>query len=148
MTAEEFQRFLHHNIPAARALGIEVLRFDDDEVRMRMPIGLNHNDKFTAFGGSIGSLFMLCGWARVLRLARRAEPASEAVIARSSITFKVPVIQDFEVVCAGFSQGEAKRFLERLRKRGRSRIDLYLPLVAGGTEAAAFHGTYLAYRVE
>lgn len=148
MTPGEFQRFLHRTIPPAHALGIEVVRFGDDEVRMRMPIGKNHNDKLTAFGGSIGSLFMLCGWARVLRLVRQADPAAEAVIARSSITYKVPVTQDFEVSCAGIPPEDARLFLERYLKRGRSRIELYMPLVSAGAEAAVFHGTYLAYRAE
>jgi len=57
-------------IPIAAAMGLTLLRADDEAVEMRIPLGGNANDKGTLFAGSSYSALVLAGWTLVMNRAR------------------------------------------------------------------------------
>ena len=57
------ERTLHDEIPLTRAMDVRVAAYDGNLLRLTAPLSPNVNDKGTAFGGSLYSLAVLCGWS-------------------------------------------------------------------------------------
>src|SRR5688572_29184778 len=89
--------FLHEKIPITRAMGVRVTDYDVDKLIIEAPLLLNHNHLGTAFGGSLGTMAMLAGYAMLwLELS---ECDCHVVVRDCSLKFKRPVRGDIRACC-------------------------------------------------
>ncbi len=83
-----------NKIASFQGLGITVVRDDDDNVVLQMPLSGNTNDKGTMFAGSIYSLMVLAGWKLAMNSADAAGKPGNVVISDASVKYLRPITQD------------------------------------------------------
>ena len=143
MTALE--QTLHHEIPLSRAMQVRVEHYDGRRLILRAPLGANINHKSTAFGGSLYSLAVLCGWGLLHMKLREAQLHATIVIQESSIRYLHPVSTDFAAVCQIPEDFDMARLLSTLRRRGRARAHLETFIRGTDEVAVEFSGSYVLH---
>ncbi len=142
----DMERYLHSNIPLARAMGVGVKQAGIRAVVLTAPLAPNINHHRTLFGGSAVAIATLAAWSLLhLRLRRAAIPA-ELVIQRSSMEYDRPIAGEVEAVCRFEEEPAWERFRTLLERRGRARLTLTTQLLYGGAPMAAFSGDFVAIR--
>jgi thioesterase domain-containing protein len=138
------EALLREEIPLTQAMGMRVEGYDGRCLRLAAPLAPNTNHKRTAFGGSLYSLAVLCGWGLIhLRLAE-AGLQKHIVIQESGIRYLRPVDGDM-LAASCMDEAALDRFLRTLRKHDRARIDLDVTVGHNGHPAVEFSGRYVVH---
>lgn len=140
----ETNAYLHEKIPLTRAMGAEIVFYDEDQIVIAAPLALNHNHLGTAFGGSLNSLATLAGYA-FLWLALNDRNA-HIVIRESRILFHRPVQSEIRAVCRAPDQATLTSFRETFARKGKARLELKTEIKSDGVLAVEFVGTFVAIR--
>lgn len=142
--ALRLQAEFDHSIPLTRAMGIQVVNYDEKQLELSAPLGPNINDKGTAFGGSISSILTLAAWGVVWLACAREQIRCDIVIHKGEITFSKPVVVDLHAVCQIPPAAEMTEFFNRLNNKGRARIALRSELLVEGDIMTQFDCQYAA----
>lgn len=137
---------LTRQIPLGGAMRLEIARLDHRGIELRAPLAANVNDKGTAFGGAVVSLMILAGWSLPRLLLRRAGFEADLVIGRCEVRFLKPVETDFGLRCDWPDAEAVERFFDRVRKRGRAKLELNPRAVVAEKVAATLSARYAALR--
>jgi thioesterase domain-containing protein len=141
----ELERYLHAQMPLARAMGVRVLHADGDRVRLVAPLAPNLNHRQTFFGGSASALATLAAWTLAhQRLLEREGLDAHLVIQRSSMEYLEPAAAEVEAECVAPAEPEWDRLLRMVKRRGKGRIELAVELTADGAVVGSFRGTFVA----
>jgi thioesterase domain-containing protein len=140
----ELQQTLHHEIPLSREMGISVVSYSGDQLIFAAPLKPNINHKATAFGGSLYSLAVLCGWGMVHLKLAEANLHRHIVIQEAEIRYLLPVAEDMQAEC--YLDAEVlQRFFATLKKHGRARLALKVAIRHEGNLAVEFSGQYVVH---
>jgi thioesterase domain-containing protein len=144
IAATALEHLLHDEIPISLAMGIRVANYDGASLKLAAPLAPNINHKSTAFGGSLYSLAVLCGWGMLHLKLAEAGLHKHIVIQESNIRYLQPVDQDMHAECC--MDGAAfKHFLRTLGKHGRARLSLDVVIKHNGHPAVEFAGRYVVH---
>ncbi len=143
-SAEEWQSYLYREIPVTQAMGMRVMRLDGGAVELAASLAINHNDKGTGFAGSLFTVAVLSGWSLVMLLLRDADLAGEVVISDTRVRYLRPAAGDFQALATKPDEAAVAAFTTQLRKRGRARLPLAVPVRVGGETVLEFEGQYAA----
>ena len=101
------------------------------------PLAANHNDKGTAFAGSIATLAVVTGWAVGVLTARALGHEVDVAATRCALDFERPVDGDLHARCR-WPDADARSRLQRgLARHGLARLPLEVSVAA---EAAGAPG--------
>ncbi len=141
---QALREILATTIPITTALGFVVADYNGDCLTLAAPLAPNINDKRTVFAGSLSALATLTGWS-VLWLALRmhAIPA-QIVIQDSAMRYLQPVAGDFAARCYMPEPTDLEKFIQRLRRKGKGRLELEVDIWEGSNKVVAFMGRYVA----
>ena len=142
--ATELEHTLHAEIPLSRAMGIRVVAYDGSKLQLSAPLAPNTNHKSTAFGGSLYSLAVLCGWGLLHLKLREAGLHKHIVIQESSIRYLLPVEGEMMAECR-LDKAAFARFLHTLEKHGKGRLALDVGIMQDGRPAVGFSGRYVVH---
>jgi thioesterase domain-containing protein len=140
----ELQQTLHHEIPLSREMGISVVFYSGDQLVLAAPLKPNINHKATAFGGSLYSLAVLCGWGMVHLKLAEANLHRHIVIQEAEIRYLLPVAEDMQAECH-LDEEVLQRFFATLKKHGRARLALKVVIRHEGKTAVKFSGRYVVH---
>lgn len=142
-SAEALTQFLRQSIPVLSVVEVRALVASPQRVVLSAPLRVNHNHHQTAFGGSLALVGIVSGWA-LLHVALKAEGLdARLVVQKSEIDYLQPVIEDL-VAETRRPDDTWPAFIERLRSRGRARIELVTRIGAAGADGVQLTGTYAA----
>lgn len=111
-------------MPPVHAMGVQVLDFDGEVLRLRAPLAANVNDKACAFGGSLCGLMTLAGWGLATLRMGRAGHAPDVFVADSEVRYLAPLYDDL-VAEARLAQGQSwDEVVATFAERGRARVSL------------------------
>lgn len=143
---------LEHEIlrdfPIARGMGVVVEHCDLTALVLCAPLEPNLNASGTAFGGSIGALAMLAGWACSHRIAERAGLEARVVIQHADVHFVRPAAGSIRATCAVPPANVVEHWLTALRHHHKGRIQLPVEIWCGDQIVAEFVGRYVGMRPE
>jgi thioesterase domain-containing protein len=142
--AAALEQILHSEIPISREMGIRVAYYDGTSLKLDAPLAPNTNHKSTAFGGSLYSLAVLCGWGLLHLKLADARIHKHIVIQESTIRYLHPVEHDLHAEC---HQDDAafKHFLRTLNRYGSARISLDAVIIHDNQTAVEFSGRYVVH---
>jgi thioesterase domain-containing protein len=149
LTAADLEAVLHHDIPLTREMGIQVLGWQNHQLRLRLPLAPNINHKSTLFGGSLYCGAVLAGWGWLyLRLKEAGIDDGHIVIQDGQISYALPVRRDGVAVCEGTDEASWEKFIKLYQRRGRARMTLNTRIMAEGSEETAveFAGQFVLHR--
>ena len=135
---------LHAEIPISLAMGIRVAGYDGAILKLAAPLAPNINHKSTAFGGSLYSLAVLCGWGMLHLKLAEAGLHKHIVIQESNIRYLRPVGQDMQAECC-LDDAALQNFLQTLGKYGRARLSLDVVITHDNQPAVKFSGRYVVH---
>ena len=142
--AAALEHTLHDEIPLSQAMGIRVAAYDGASLKLAAPLAPNTNHKSTAFGGSLYSLAVLCGWGMLHLKLAEAGLHKHIVIQESNIRYLLPVVQDMQAECR-LDDLALKRFLRTLHKHDRARLSLEVEIKQDDLTAVEFSGRYVVH---
>lgn len=130
-------------MPPVRAMGVEVLDFDGEVLRLRAPLAANVNDKDCAFGGSLCGLMTLAGWGLASLRMGQAGYAPDVYVADSQVRYLAPLYADL-VAEARLAEGQSwDGVVASFAERGRARVTLEACVrLPGGGLACSLTGRY------
>jgi len=143
--AAALEQTLHRDIPITREMGIRVAAYDGKHLRLTAPLSPNVNDKGTAFGGSLYSLAVLCGWSLLhLKLKETGLPHN-VVIQEANVRYLQPVSQDMAAECYIDDEAVTQMF-SSLEKHDRARLQLEVVIKQNERPALEFSGRYVVLK--
>jgi thioesterase domain-containing protein len=142
--AARLEHTLHNEIPLSREMGIRLAAYDGQRLRLGAPLAPNLNHKCTAFGGSLYSLCVLCGWSLLYLKLEEAGLHRHIVIQQAGIDYLSPVDQDMEAECT-LDEGNLQRVMTTLARHGRARLTLEVIVAQSGKPAVKFSGRYVVH---
>jgi len=142
--AAALERTLHDEIPLSQAMGIRVEAYDGISLKLAAPLAPNINHKSTAFGGSLYSLAVLCGWGMLYLKLAEAALHKHIVIQESNIRYLLPVDREMHAECS-LDATALERFFRTLAKHGRARMALDVVIKHHGQTAVEFSGRYVVH---
>ncbi len=142
--AASLEHTLHNEIPISQAMGVRVAGYDGVSLKLAAPLDPNINHKCTAFGGSLFSLAVLCGWGMVHLKLAEAGLHKHIVIQESTIRYLLPVDQDLHAECR-IDDAALQQFMRTLTKHGRARLALDVVITHQGQPAVEFSGRYVVH---
>lgn len=145
MNTNEFEKYLHTQIPITHAMQFKVEAFDKTQVSIQAKLAPNINHKSTAFGGSINSLMTVCGWAMMYCLIKPVDTGAHIVIQKSSIQYYQPIHQDFTATCQLEENGIKEKFIQTYQRYNKARLSLKVECKDTCT-SASFEGHYVAFK--
>ncbi|MFJ1337050.1 YiiD C-terminal domain-containing protein [Pseudomonas caricapapayae] len=140
---------LHGDIPLTREMGLQVLDWQHQQLRLQLPLAANVNHKSTMFGGSLYCAAVLVGWGWLhLRLREAGIDDGHIVIQEGQISYPLPVTGAAIAVCTAPEEKVWERFVATYQRRGRARLNLHTRVCNAGSEEAAvlFSGQYVLHR--
>jgi thioesterase domain-containing protein len=143
--SQNLEQLLHRDIPITRAMGIRVATYDGVLLRLTAPLTANINDKGTAFGGSLYSLAVLCGWSLLHLKLNEAGRSHNIVIQEATTRYLLPVDRDFASECRISEESVAQLFAS-LNKNGRARVPLEILIKQDERHAVEFSGRYVVFK--
>lgn len=145
MHAAALEQTLHRDIPITREMGIRVATYDGKLLRLTAPLAPNVNDKGTAFGGSLYSLAVLCGWSLLHLKLKEAGLPHNVVIQEANVRYLLPVSQDITAECYIDDEAVTQMFAS-LKKHDRARLPLTVVLKQNERPAMEFSGRYVVLK--
>ena len=143
---EKLQQVLHSEIPLTKAIGIEVIEYNENSLTISAPLENNINHKCTAFGGSLYSVSVLSGWGLIYLLLEKFNLTGHIVIQESHTKFIKPVDSDITSSCTFESPAHYEKFINMYRKKGKARIKLESKVICNGEICVIFTGHYVVHK--
>ncbi len=135
-------------MPPVAAMQLRIAELSSSRVCLVAPLAANVNDKGSAFGGSMGSLMTLAGWA--LSWTRLAEAGHETdlYIASSDQRFLSPVTGELRATAVFIDGMDWPAALAALEGGAKPRIHVEATIAAdhGASAAAVMRARYVAVR--
>ncbi|MBC3420816.1 MULTISPECIES: YiiD C-terminal domain-containing protein [unclassified Pseudomonas] len=147
--SQYLQAVLHSDIPLTREMGMQVIDWREQCLRLQLPLAPNVNHKSTMFGGSLYCAAVLVGWGWLhLRLRELGIDDGHIVIHEGQISYPLPVTGTAVARCPAPDEKVWERFLTMYQRRGRARLTLETMVSNAGSEEAAvrFSGQYVLHR--
>ena len=143
------QDVLHADIPLTREMGLQVLDWQHQRLRLQLPLAANVNHKSTMFGGSLYCGAVLVGWGWLhMRLREAGIDDGHIVIQEGNISYPLPVTGAAIAVCEAPEEKVWQRFVSTYQRYGRARLSLHTRIFNEDTETPAveFDGQYVLHR--
>ncbi|MEJ5863422.1 YiiD C-terminal domain-containing protein [Pseudomonas farsensis] len=143
------QSVLHSDIPLTAEMGMQVLDWQAQCLRLQLPLAPNVNHKSTMFGGSLYCAAVLAGWGWLhLRLRELGIDDGHIVIQEGQISYPLPVTGAAVASCPAPDEKAWDRFLAMYQRRGRARLTLETVVSNAGSDepAVRFSGQYVLHR--
>jgi thioesterase domain-containing protein len=144
MTLAETEQFLHEQIPLSKAMGVKLESADAGGLILTAPLDVNHNHLGTAFGGSLGAVAVLAGYALLWRALN--DRSAHIVVRSSKIEYRRPVRGEIRARCGFSRQTEFEAFKTGFLQKGKARIHLDVSIEEDGHVCVEFEGVYVAVR--
>ncbi|MHC8303700.1 thioesterase domain-containing protein [Pseudomonas sp. PB3P13] len=147
--SSDLEYILHNDIPLTRDMGLKVLGWQDQRLRLHLPLAANVNHKSTMFGGSLYCGAVLAGWGWLhLRLREEGIEDGHIVIQEGQISYPLPVTTDAIAICQAPSAAVWKKFLLMYERYGRARLTLHSRIVNADSDedAVRFTGQFVLHR--
>jgi thioesterase domain-containing protein len=142
MTEAEAEKYFHEQIPITRAMGVRVVRHDENGFVVEAPVAVNSNHLRTAFGGSINAVATLAAYG--LLWLELNDASVHVVVAESSIRFLRPVRETIRAICLRPAADELAAFRKEFAGKGKARITLRVQMMEADETAAQFEGVFVA----
>lgn len=138
------QQTLYREMPITKAMGIEVLSWQDERLAMQMPLEPNRNHQYSAFAGSLNALCTVVGWGTLFMLLQGHACEGNIVIRRGKIRYLRPVTTP-EFVAQGLALDSQSReyFFELLSSKGKSKLDVEVEIRDQQGPYVSFQGSYV-----
>ncbi|OGU34579.1 MAG: hypothetical protein A2068_05510 [Ignavibacteria bacterium GWB2_35_6b] len=141
--AEKLKSYIRSNIPLTDFMDFNIDELTDFSIKVSVPIKPNGNHYNTAFGGSIATLGILCGWALLHSKMLEEKVSGTIVIKQSTTKYIAPARTDFEAACTDLTKESWENFKTELSQNEKSTLTLHSILSSDGNLIAKQESVYV-----
>lgn len=145
---ENLRDFLYGQIPISKAMKVEIKQANLSEVEITAPLAPNSNHMDTAFGGSLGTLLILSGYAYLFHRLQTSGIECHVLIKESKTNYLLPVKEDLRAICSAPLEEDYAKFLSTFQRRGIARITLTAHIKTSEGQACLFSGEFIAQKAQ
>ena len=139
----KLEDFIASHLPLVSAMQASIHSYDGRDFCLQAPLALNHNDKGTAFGGSLYNLCITNAIGLGFLKSYEQGLAPNLVVAKAEIEYRAPVTDEILIAhCKSPSDEDWTAFFEEFKTRGKAKISLSSSVYQGDTIACQFNGLF------
>lgn len=137
------ESFIERHLPLIKNMGLEIASYDGQKFIVQAPLSENHNDKNTAFGGSLYNLCLVnaIGLAFLKCFERGINP--DLIVSKAEIQYLKPVSNTvIQSCCLSPSDSEWEIFFKQFYETGKAKQPLQAIALSNNDEAVIFNGMF------
>lgn len=142
--------WLPREIPISEAFGLVPLAWENETLKLLVPLEKNRNHMHSGFGGSLYTSALLVGWSW-LHLKLKAlgyDKNFHIVIQQANISYPLPVLEDSIAYCGGVALEDWQKFLKIFERKGKGRLHIATQILVNDAVATEFSGDFVVYQSE
>ncbi len=141
---KELQNKLHNEIPLTKIMEIKIQNYTNQELITTASLGININDKGTAFGGSLSTTTIISGWSLCWLISKELGfDSNNIVIIKNETSFRRPVTKDIVCHTKKPSLEEIQILKEKLLTKKSASLKIKSKIIEDGEICVDFSGYYV-----
>lgn len=141
---KELQNKLHNEIPLTKIMEIKIQNYTNQELITTASLGININDKGTAFGGSLSTITIISGWSLCWLISKELGfDSNNIVIIKNETSFRRPVTKDIVCHTKKPSLEEIQILKEKLLTKKSASLKIKSKIIEDGETCVDFVGFYV-----
>lgn len=141
---KELQNKLHNEIPLTKIMEIKIQNYTNQELITTASLGININDKGTAFGGSLSTTTIISGWSLCWLISKELGfDSNNIVIIKNETSFRRPVTKDIVCHTKKPSLEEIQILKEKLLTKKSASLKIKSKIIEDGETYVDFVGFYV-----
>ena len=140
----ELQNKLHNEIPLTKIMEIKIQNYTNQELITTASLGININDKGTAFGGSLSTITIISGWSLSWLISKELGfDSNNIVIIKNETSFRRPVTKDIVCITKKPSKEEIEIVKQKLQIKKSASLKIQSQIIEDGEICVDFEGYYV-----
>ena len=141
---KELQNKLHNEIPLTKIMEIKIQNYTNQELITTASLGININDKGTAFGGSLSTITIISGWSLCWLISKELGfDSNNIVIIKNETSFRRPVTKDIVCITKKPSKEEIEIVKQKLQIKKSASLKIQSQIIEDGEICVDFEGYYV-----
>ena len=141
---KELQNKLHNEIPLTKIMEIKIQNYTNQELITTASLGININDKGTAFGGSLSTITIISGWSLSWLISKELGfDSNNIVIIKNETSFRRPVTKDIVCHTKKPSLEEIQILKEKLLTKKSASLKIKSKIIEDNETCVDFVGFYV-----
>ena len=141
---KELQNKLYNDIPLTKIMEIKIQNYTNQELITTASLGININDKGTAFGGSLSTITIISGWSLSWLISKELGfNSNNIVIIKNDTSFRKPVTKDIVCITKKPSKEEIEIVKQKLQIKKSASLKIQSQIIEDGEICVDFEGYYV-----
>lgn len=141
---KELQNKLYNDIPLTKIMEIKIQNYTNQELITTASLGININDKGTAFGGSLSTITIISGWSLSWLISKELGfDSNNIVIIKNETSFRRPVTKDIVCHTQKPSLEEIQILKEKLLTKKSASLKIKSKIIEDNETCVDFVGFYV-----
>ena len=141
---KELQNKLYNDIPLTKIIEIKIQNYTNQELITTASLGININDKGTAFGGSLSTITIISGWSLSWLISKELGfDSNNIVIIKNETSFRRPVTKDIVCITKKPSKEEIEIVKQKLQIKKSASLKIQSQIIEDGEICVDFEGYYV-----
>ncbi len=141
---KELQNKLYNDIPLTKIMEIKIQNYTNQELITTASLGININDKGTAFGGSLSTITIISGWSLSWLISKELGfDSNNIVIIKNETSFRRPVTKDIVCITKKPSKEEIEIVKQKLQIKKSASLKIQSQIIEDGEICVDFEGYYV-----
>ena len=141
---KELQNKLYNDIPLTKIMEIKIQNYTNQELITTASLGININDKGTAFGGSLSTITIISGWSLSWLISKELGfDSNNIVIIKNETSFRRPVTKDIVCITKKPSKEEIEIVKQKLQTKKSASLKIQSQIIEDGEICVDFEGYYV-----
>ena len=141
---KELQNKLYNDIPLTKIMEIKIQNYTNQELITTASLGININDKGTAFGGSLSTMTIISAWSLCWLISKELGfNSNNIVIIKNDTSFRKPVTKDIVCITKKPSKEEIEIVKQKLQIKKSASLKIQSQIIEDGEICVGFEGYYV-----
>ena len=141
---KELQNKLYNDIPLTKIMEIKIQNYTNQELITTASLGININDKGTAFGGSLSTITIISAWSLCWLISKELGfDSNNIVIIKNETSFRRPVTKDIVCITKKPSKEEIEIVKQKLQIKKSASLKIQSQIIEDGEICVDFEGYYV-----
>ena len=141
---KELQNKLYNDIPLTKIMEIKIQNYTNQELITTASLGININDKGTAFGGSLSTMTIISAWSLCWLISKELGfDSNNIVIIKNETSFRRPVTKDIVCITKKPSKEEIEIVKQKLQIKKSASLKIQSQIIEDGEICVDFEGYYV-----
>lgn len=126
---KKFQQQLHEDIPLTKDMSMQIVSFNNNQLKVQAPLTQNINDKGSVFGGSSSALMIISAWSLIKLSCEAHNIQADIVIHKNETIWNKPLYSDLHIIAEFAESYDFNEIKGKIKQGKHQRITCRIKLV-------------------